>query len=147
MWFTKWFKPTPKIAIVSSTEVQIDNTPTTTLPNRLLNLCSQVDIDRLCSDTVIRRYLLTVHWSDIQSLFDALLNGKKSTPSHIAVNLYSYFKTGGSPPSVCLMRLAQSLQASSSIPYSVSSDIESLIEQLSHANQSLKGGINERNNI
>lgn len=130
MWFSKWFKP---VETIKTEQINVEppaQINTDTLQDRLRELCHRVDVDKACSDVVMRRYLITVHWQDIQGLFEAVLNCKKNTPTLIAVNLYSYFKTAGSPASVCLSRLCDSLDKADSVPHSVRMDVTALIQLL-----------------
>ena len=140
MWFHKWFKPVQKIQPTQETtqptqqSLEAPSTP-------LKQLCQTVDVDRVCRDAVMRRYLITVHWPDIQSLFEAALNNKRGSASLVAVNLYSYFKTAGSPASVCLARLSDMLQATSAVPHSVSADVDTIVNmfnQLGETHPELK---------
>ena len=126
MWFHKWFKPVQKIQPtqdVTQLTQQSLKTPSTPLKQ----LCQTVDIDRVCRDAVMRRYLITVHWADIQSLFEAVLNNKRGSATLVAVNLYSYFKTAGTPASVCLIRLSDMLETTSPVPHSVSTDVDTIV--------------------
>lgn len=129
MWWNKWFKPTCKVG----QEVAVKLGTNAVLAQKLLDLCVQVPVDRLYKDVVLRRYLLSLYWSDIQTLFDVLIAGRKITPTGVAVNLHNYFKSAGSLPSVCLERLAQTLARTEDIPFTVTSDVNSLIEQINHA--------------
>ena len=126
MWFSKWFKPVQKIQPTPETPYPTQEAKTAS-PAPLKQICEEMDVDRVCSDVVLRRYLITVHWTDVQSLFEAILNNKRSSPSLVAVNLYTYFKTAGSPASICLTRLSDMLQSVDSIPHSVSKDVDSIV--------------------
>jgi hypothetical protein len=130
MWWQHLFKPTKK---VGETKVFEEHTPTS-LADRLNQLCTQVPVDVLFKSPVIRRFLLTLHWSDIQMLFDAVLYRKKDTPTVTAVNIHTYFKAAGTPPSVCLERVSQMLRTAEHVPHTVSQDVEQLIVQLQEAN-------------
>jgi hypothetical protein len=124
MWFNRFFTPRVKVGQVVPNEVQ------PTLAERLEQLCEDIPIDVLFKSVVIRRFLLTLHWPDIQSLFNAIIYQKRDMPVVTAVNIHTYFKLAGTPPSVCLDRLITELRTSEKLPQSVLNDIEHLIEQL-----------------
>lgn len=126
MWFYRWFKPVQKIQLAQEVS-QPTEQPLETSSTPLKQLCQSVDVDRLCRDAVMRRYLVTVYWPDIQSLFEAVINNKGGPTSLVAVNLYSYFKTAGSPASVCLTRLSDMLQTTGTVPHTVSADVNTIL--------------------
>lgn len=130
MWWQHLFNPTKKIG----ESLVVEEPVPTSLADRLNQLCTQVPVDILFKNLVIRRFLLTLYWSDIQTLFDAALYRKKDTPTVTAVNIHTYFKAAGTLPSVCLERLSQTLRLNEGVPYTVTHDVEQLIIQLQEAN-------------
>ena len=130
MWWHSLFKPTPKVGQV---EVLKEPAPLS-LGDKLHTLCVHTPVDTLFKSAVMRRFLLTLYWPDVQMLFDALLYNKKDTPTMTAVNIHTYFKAAGTLPSVCLERLAKTLNNTSNVPYSVHQDVHQLIIQLEEAN-------------
>lgn len=129
MRLLKWLKPTAKIGVGGLNEVAGKDVKET-LRTRLLQMSSEVNIDTIYSDIVLRRFLLTLYWGDVGTLFEALISSRKDVPMQVAVSVQSYFKSAGCSPSACLERLALYLEKSQRVPYSVSEDIERLIQQL-----------------
>lgn len=129
MWYKRLFKPSKKVG-----EVGVEKD--VVVPMAVIKLqafVERVDVDRLVENPVLRRFLLTVHWSDIGQLFDAILRQRKETPVLTGVNIYTYFKTAGTPASICLKRLVDTLTQTPTSSYSVNRDIEQLILQLEEA--------------
>lgn len=127
MQWMNWLKPKTKIGNITTEKVKVSSNP---LSVKLLEMTNSQPIDEMFKNTVTRRFLLTVHWQDIGSLFDALISERNNTPSLVAVNLYNYFKNAGSPPSICLQRLAYTLDAAQKVSHTVVNDIENLILQI-----------------
>ena len=140
MWISRWFKPVQKIQPTEEVTLPVKKSPE--VPSTpLKQLCQSVDVDRICKDPVMRRYLITVYWPDVESLFEATLNNKRGPNSLIAVNLHSYFKTAGSPASVCLVRLSDILDSIDAVPHGVSADINVIVNtfnQLGNRHPELK---------
>lgn len=131
MWWNKWFKSRPKVG------TSVDAPPSAnrareaqTLHTQLGRLLDEVDVDALCEDVVLRRFMVSVYWGDIHQLFNAAISARRETPALTAVNLYSYFKVGGVAPSACLQRLCGTLESTQTLSYTVQVDIQELISQL-----------------
>lgn len=144
MWFPRWIKNTPRIGHGSDelslptpqpepASVPVIEKAVPPFIQGLKEVHDSLPIDAICSDVVLRRYLLSVRWPDIESLLDALLQSKRATPDHSAVNIHSYFRTAGSPPSVCIYRLIQMLETTENPPFSVVSDAAALASSLKAA--------------
>lgn len=134
MWYKRLFKPANKIGqCVPPKSIESLATIDATLAKRLQSFIDKVDVDALVESPVLRRFLLTLYWSDITQLFDAIVYKKKDTLGLTGVNIYSYFKPAGTPASVCLKRLCDALNENPVIPYTISMDIEQLICQLQDA--------------
>ena len=131
MWWNKLFKPAAKVG--HTVHKQEKEPIVLSLADRLRLFCRQDTVDDLYANVVIRRFLITMHYSDIQQLFNALLSDGRSPSLMNAVNIYTYFKTAGTPPSICLDRLSGTLRQAAVIPYGVRQDVEHLITQLSEA--------------
>ena len=132
MWYTRLFKPIKKIGVE---ETVVTELIAVSLCDRMRALLNTVDVDKLVEDPVLRRFFLTVHWSNISFLFDAVLYRKRESPGLAAVNIYSYFKAAGTPASICLLRLCATIESTSNIPHTVTKDVEQLIEQLQEASR------------